>query len=97
MSEMSISVTAQEQMVLSVVRDLGTGQGNEAPSHFADDFRLKDNGIGLEFKDKQRLAEFFQKARELYPESVLQTNRIFLSGDTDLPRGAQLSVPISLN
>jgi hypothetical protein len=27
------------------------------------------------------LAEFFQKTRELYPESELQTDTIFLSGD----------------
>jgi hypothetical protein len=35
----------------------------------------------LEFKDKERLAEFFQKTRKLYPDSLRRTNRIFLSGD----------------
>jgi hypothetical protein len=44
---------------------------------FAEDFSFKDQGIGLEFNDKQRLAEFFQKARELYPDSSLQTDNVF--------------------
>ena len=80
MSEISISVTAQE-LVLRVLRDLANGKVEDATGHFADEFRFKDHGIGLEFKDQQRLGEFFQKTRELYPESVLQTNTIFLSGD----------------
>jgi hypothetical protein len=81
MSDISISVTAQEELVLSVLRDLGNGQIEDATGRFADEFRFKDHGIGLEFKDKQRLAEFFRKTREFYPESVLETNAIFLSGD----------------
>ena len=81
MSEMSISVTAREELVLSVLRDLGNGQVEDATGRFADEFRFKDHGIGLEFKDKQRVAQFFQKTRELYPESMLLTNPIFLSGD----------------
>ena len=81
MSEISISVTAQEELVLSVLRDLGNGQIEDATGHFADEFRVKDHGIGLEFKEKQRLAEFFQKTREFYPESVLKINTIVLSGD----------------
>jgi choline dehydrogenase-like flavoprotein len=63
MSEISISVTAQEELVLSVLRDLGNGQVEDATGHFAAEFRFKDHGIGLEFKEKQRLAEFFQKTR----------------------------------
>ena len=37
--------------------------------------------MGLEFKDKERLTEFFQKTRELYADSLLLTDTIFLSGD----------------
>ena len=48
---------------------------------FSEEFRFEDHGIGLEFTDKERLAEFFQKTRELYPDSTLQTDTIFLSGD----------------
>jgi hypothetical protein len=59
MSDISISVTAQEELVLSVLRDLGNGQIEDATGRFADEFRFKDHGIGLEFKDKQRLADSF--------------------------------------
>jgi len=41
----------------------------------------EDHGIGLEFNDKEQLAEFFYKARELYPDSFLQTDTIFVSGN----------------
>jgi hypothetical protein len=43
---------------------------------------FKDHGIGLEFKDKERLAEFFQKERELYPDFLRATDRVFVSGGT---------------
>ena len=56
MSEISISVTAPEELVLSVLRDLGNGQIEDATGRFADEFRFKDHGIGLELKEKQRLA-----------------------------------------
>ena len=47
---------------------------------FADQFSFKDHGIGLEFNAKDRLAEFFRKARELYPDTLIQTETIFVSG-----------------
>ena len=81
MSEISIAVTDREELVLSVLRDLRNGHVEDAIGYFADEFRFKDHGIGLEFKAKQRLTEFFQKTRELYPESVLETNTIVLSSD----------------
>jgi len=81
MSEISIPGTAQEELILIVLRDLRSGQVEDATGHFAEEFRFKDHGIGLEFKDKERLAEFFQKTRELYADSVLQTDTILMSGD----------------
>ena len=81
MSEISIPGTAQEELILIVLRDLRNGQVEDAAGHFAEEFRFKDHGIGLEFKDKERLAEFFQKTRELYADSVLQTDTILMSGD----------------
>jgi hypothetical protein len=110
MSEMSISVTAREELVLSLLRDLGDGQVEDAIGHFADEFRFKDHGIGLEFKDKQRLAEFFRKTRELYPEFELRADTILLSGDHVIMEwtlqtilmepfygGLKLRVPVSLH
>jgi hypothetical protein len=61
--------------------DLNHGNIRDATACFAEKFEFNDRGIGLEFKDKERLAEFFQKARELYPDSSLQTDRILVSGD----------------
>jgi len=81
MSEISIPVTDREELILSVLRDLRNGHVEDATSRFAEEFRFKDRGMGLEFKDKERLGEFFQKTRELYPDSVPQTDTILMSGD----------------
>ena len=35
----------------------------------------------MEFTDKNRLTEFFRKARELYPDYFVRANRIFVSGE----------------
>jgi steroid delta-isomerase-like uncharacterized protein len=60
---------------------LNNGQIEEALAGFAEEFRFEDHGMGLEFKDKERLAEFFYRTRELYPDSFLQTDTIFVSGN----------------
>jgi len=44
-------------------------------------FWYKDHGIGLEFRDKERLTEFFRKTRELYPDYFLQAGQTFVSGE----------------
>jgi SnoaL-like domain len=75
--ETLIATAASEGMVLTVLSHLKNGKIEEALAGFAQEFRFKDHGIGLEFKDKQRLAEFFYKTRELYPDSVLHTDTIF--------------------
>jgi len=81
MSGISISTAAPEELVLTALTHLMRGQIEEVTASFAEEFRFKDQGIGLEFTDKQRLAEFLQKARDLYPDSSLQTDNVFVSGD----------------
>jgi steroid delta-isomerase-like uncharacterized protein len=81
MSEIPVGMAALEGAVLTVLTDLKNGKIDDATARFAEEFRFKDHGIGLEFKDKELLAEFFQKTRELYPDSVLVTETIFVSGD----------------
>jgi steroid delta-isomerase-like uncharacterized protein len=76
MSEIEIGME-----VLTVLSYLKNGKIGDAIAHFAEEFRFKDHGIGLEFKDKDRLAEFFHKTRGLYPDSFLQTDTMFVSGD----------------
>ena len=56
----------------------------DAVALFADQFSFKDHGIRLEFNTKDRLTEFFRKARELYPDSLLQAERIFVGGSNAL-------------
>ena len=81
MNEILIGKAASEGVVLTVLTDLKNGKIDEAIAGFAEEFRFKDHGIGLEFKDKERLAEFFHQTRELYPDSVLLTDTIFVSED----------------
>jgi steroid delta-isomerase-like uncharacterized protein len=68
-------------IVSSVLYDLRNGRLIDASAHFAEAFSYADHGIGLEFKEKARLTEFFFKAREFYPDSSFTTNRVLTSGD----------------
>ena len=81
MSEIAVGMTASPGVVLNVLTHLDSGKVDDAVALFAEEFRFNDYGIGLEFKDKGRLAEFFLKNRELYPDAELQPDTIFLRGD----------------
>jgi hypothetical protein len=81
MNEVSSRMTASEEVVLNALTNLKNGKTEDAIARFAREFSFKDHGLGLEFNDKDRLAEFFRKTREFYPDSFLQTDTIFLSGD----------------
>ena len=81
MSEVLIHTASPETVALSVLADLRGGQISEATVRFAEDFRFRDHGIGLEFTDKVRLMEFFQKGRELYPDSTLIPDRTIACGE----------------
>lgn len=76
-----IGMAASEEVVLSVLTHVKNGRIEDAIAGFAEEFRFQDHGIGLEFKEKERLAEFLRKTRELYPNSFLQTDTIFVRGD----------------
>ena len=78
--ETLIPKSASEGVVLTVLSQLKNGNIQEALAGFAEEFHFKDHGIGLEFKNKERLAEFFETTRELYPDSFLETNTLFVSG-----------------
>src|SRR5262249_14531680 len=84
MSELSIATAASDTVVLAVISHLNEGNIEDAVALFADQFSFKDHGIGLEFNTKDRLAEFFRKARELYADSLVQTESIFASGSKAL-------------
>ena len=79
-AETPIGMAAPEGVALTVLTHLKNGKIDEAVACFAEEFTFKDQGIGLEFKDKERLSEFFWKTRELYPDSFLETDTIMVSG-----------------
>jgi len=81
MSEIAIGKGPLGSAVLTVLAHLKNGKIRDAVARFAEEFRFKDHGIGLEFQDKERLAEFLEKTRELYPDSSLMTDTIFVSGN----------------
>src|SRR4029077_13430070 len=80
MIELDIATAAPDKIVLAVVSHLNEGNIEDAGAFFADEFSFEDHGIRLEFNTKDRLAEFFRKTHELYPDSLLQTERIFVRG-----------------
>ena len=109
MTELSIATAAPDKIVLAVVSHVNESQIDDALALFADEFSFKDHGVGLEFNTKDRLAEFFRKARELYPDMFLQPETMFVSADhaltewtlqTTLPEpfvgNLKRKVPISL-
>jgi len=80
--EMSIiCIGTWEAMVLTVLLDLNNGKVDDAVAPFAEEFCFKDHGLGLEFKDKKQLTEFFNKTRELYPDATWETDKVFLSDE----------------
>jgi steroid delta-isomerase-like uncharacterized protein len=81
MSETAIGMTASAGAVLTLLTHLNNGKVDDAIALFAEEFRFNDHGIGLEFKDKERLADFFRKNRELYSDAELHPDTIFLRGD----------------
>jgi steroid delta-isomerase-like uncharacterized protein len=80
-TEISAGTATPDEMVLTAVTNLNDGRIPETIANFAEDFTFTDHGIGLDFKDKERLAEFFQKTREFYPDSFLQADTISVSDD----------------
>jgi len=81
MHTIQLETPVRSDVVSQVLSHLTKGEIWEATAFFAEKVHFNDWGIGLEFTDRGRLAEFFQKSRELYPESTLETEQSFVSGD----------------
>ena len=76
MGHVQLGTAVQHEVVLGVLMYLQRGEIGEATAYFAESFHFNDWGIGLEFNDREGLAEYFQKTRELYPDSSLRTSSI---------------------
>lgn len=77
----STATSSQEQAIRNVLEGRANDQIDDATIDFANEFRFKDHGIGLEFHDKKGLAEFFRKTREFFPGTSIHIDAIFVSED----------------
>jgi ketosteroid isomerase-like protein len=75
------SETGPVQTLRSALAALSEGRVSEVVEQFADRFTFNDRGLTLEFTDKTRLAEFFEKSRELFPDTTLEVLLLFESED----------------
>lgn len=66
------------QSVLAALNQLNI---STAVDQFADDFAFNDYALDLQFTDKGRLTEFFRKACELFPDTVVELVSTFECGD----------------
>src|SRR5262249_16877354 len=69
-------------LLRAVLAALNQGRISEAIDQFDDNFTFNDRALGLEFADKARLREFFEKSRELFPDTTVQVVSTYESGDT---------------
>ena len=51
----------QHEVALAVLAHLENGENSEATAYFVGSCEVNDHGIGLEFADSRRLADFFKK------------------------------------
>src|SRR5262245_53049058 len=65
----------------SVMTAFNNGSISEMIEPFDDQFTFIDQALGLEFTDKQRLKEFFEKSRELFPDTVVELVSTYECGD----------------
>ena len=69
-----------KEVVSSVIANLNEGNISHAVDEFGEQFKFTDHALGLEFDDKARLGEFFQKSHELFPDGHLELTAIFECG-----------------
>ena len=65
----------------SVLEALNQGRISQAVDLFDDDLTFNDHALGLDFTDKGRLTEFFEKCREFFPDAAVEVMSIFECGD----------------
>jgi hypothetical protein len=66
------------QTALAALRD---GRTSEAVDHFDKRFKFNDHALSIEVTDKLRLTEFFEKARQLFPDTALEVVSLIEGGD----------------
>ena len=74
-------VNAPRHILQSALTSLSEGKVSEALAQFDEHFTFNDHALALEFTDKGRLTEFFQKSRELFPDAAVEIVSIFEHAD----------------
>jgi ketosteroid isomerase-like protein len=77
----STMLNTPQQILQSALDALREGNISEVLEQFADDFTFNDHALTLEFTDKPRLTEFFEKSRELFPGTTLEIVSLFGRGE----------------
>jgi ketosteroid isomerase-like protein len=77
----STMLNTPQQILQSALDALREGNISEVLEQFADDFTFNDHALTLEFTDKLRLTEFFEKSRELFPNTTLEIVSLFGRGE----------------
>ena len=75
------TVGAPQRILQSVLEALNQGKISQAVDQFDDDLTFNDHALGLDFTDKGRLTEFFEKCREFFPDAAVEVISIFECGD----------------
>ena len=73
--------TSPQGILQSVLAGLNEGRISKVVEQFDELFTFDDHALGLEFSDKQRLTEFFQKSRELFPDAAVEVDSTRECGD----------------
>jgi ketosteroid isomerase-like protein len=74
-------INSPHQILQSALAALSEGRISEVVEQFADSFIFNDRALALEFSEKLRLTEFFEKSRELFPDTTLEIVSLLESGD----------------
>ena len=74
-------VDAPRSILRSAMATLGDWRISEVVAQFAERFKFNDHALALKFTDKLRLTEFFEKSRELFPDTTLEVVSLFENGN----------------
>jgi hypothetical protein len=70
-----------ERVMQSAFVALSEGRNADLVDYFSDRFIFIDHALGLTFSDKPGVLAFFDKSRELFPDTVVHPDAISARGD----------------
>jgi steroid delta-isomerase-like uncharacterized protein len=77
----STSLNAPRSILQSALAALSDGRISDVVAQFEECFKFNDYALTLEFADKTRLTDFFEKSRALFPDTALEVVSLMESGD----------------